>query len=176
MDDGPPTAAYQQRLAPSGDSIALARYAWGARTPAILEYEKLRLVRDPFEPSLGPAWWVRMAYNKTVVLPEHIISRSDAASDQVSRNFYPDTNLGSDEEAYDEGEDGRDGEEGLVEDERGDDKLGSSSKSPGQKMETNLGFAHGPTRSWKYPSTPARTILTGSALLLCRFLAFPTSQ
>lgn len=133
MDDGPPTAAYQLRLVPSEDSTALTRYAWAARTPAIPEYEKLRLVRDPFEPSLGSAWWVRMAYNKTVVLPKDIMSRSHAASDHLSRNFYPDTDMGSDEETDDEGENGRNGEEGFDEDERGDDKPGKQFQVPGAK-------------------------------------------
>lgn len=134
MDDGPPTAAYQLKLAPSKDSTAFTKYAWGGRTPAIPEHEKLRLVRDPFEPGLGPAWWVRMAYNKTVVLPGDRISRSGAASDHARRDFYPDADSESDEEETDgEGEEGQDAEDDFDGDERDDDKPGKPSQVPGAK-------------------------------------------
>lgn len=56
MGSGPPTADHQLKLAPSKNSTASTKYVWGARTPTIPEHVKLRLVRDPFEPDLGPAW------------------------------------------------------------------------------------------------------------------------
>ena len=132
MDGEPPTAAYQLKLAPSEDSIASTKYAWGARIPAILEHEKLRLVREPFEPDRGPAWWVQISYNKTVVLPEDRISRS-GATDHVRRNFYPDADSRFDEEMDDEREQRRDAGEDFGEDKCVNDMLGKQFQVSGPK-------------------------------------------
>ena len=85
----PPTSAYELRFAPSKDSSEFTKYAWGAKTPAIPEHETLRLVRDPAEPDLGPAWWVRKEYNKTVILPEDKISPLTEKGERRKRRYSP---------------------------------------------------------------------------------------
>lgn len=102
VDGAPPTSAYQLKLAPTKNSTLFSRYAWGTRSPAIPEHETLRLVRDPSEPGLGPAWWARREYNKTVVLPEDRISRSTESGGHERRNFLLDVVLASTERDEDE--------------------------------------------------------------------------
>lgn len=102
-DDAPPTSAYELKFAPTKNSTIFTKYAWGTRSPAIPERETLRLVRDPAEPGLGPAWWVRREYNKTVILPEDRISLSAESENPEKRDVPED-----DAEESGEGDGGQD--------------------------------------------------------------------
>lgn len=120
VDDAPPTSAYQLRFAPSKNGTEYTKYAWGTRTPAVPEHETLRLVRDQSEPGLGPAWWVRREYNKTVVLPEDRISPSTEPSKRRRRSHLSDIMLVS----------AKRGEGGDASDE--EEKDGDPKDKPGQ--------------------------------------------
>lgn len=56
-------------------------YAYGQQPPLFEEPLKLKLVRDIFEAGRGPAWYNRVKYNKTVILPE---SWLDSDQDPIS--------------------------------------------------------------------------------------------
>lgn len=127
MNDAPPTSAYQLKFAPNKNSTIFTKYAWGTRGPAIPEHETLRLVRDPAEPGLGPAWWVRREYNKTVILPEDRISHSTGSERSEKRDAPEDTEGAEDEDAG--------GEEDK--DDKDDDSKGKSGQPfpfPGAKL------------------------------------------
>ncbi|SPO02661.1 uncharacterized protein DNG_05334 [Cephalotrichum gorgonifer] len=96
-DDEPPTSAYQLKFTIFKDSLGFAKYAWGARSPSIPEHQTLRLVSDPADPGLGPAWWVRVAYNKTVILPEDRLSNQTEVSRRRRRDLSLDGSSVSEE-------------------------------------------------------------------------------
>ena len=126
VNDGPPTSAYRLRFAPSKNSTAFTKYAWGARTPAIPEHQALHLVRDPAEPGLGPAWWTRREYNKTVILPEDRISSVTKKSERERRTYGDGVALESANE-----EEGQNDELDEVNDKKG--KPGQPFPLPGAK-------------------------------------------
>lgn len=67
LEDAPPTQQYQMTLTPVN---SYAKFIYGAQPPDIPEPIPLVLVADSFEPRRGPAWWLTMTYNKTVIVPE----------------------------------------------------------------------------------------------------------
>lgn len=47
-----------------------AKFIWGTQPPDVPEPQTLQLVNDNFEKGRGPAWWLSLIYNKTVIVPE----------------------------------------------------------------------------------------------------------
>lgn len=62
-----PTACYNLTLKPV--SIVDSRFLWGAQPPTI-NSETLTLVNDTSEPLGGPAWWLKVTYDKIVVVAQ----------------------------------------------------------------------------------------------------------
>ncbi|KAL7788204.1 hypothetical protein V8C37DRAFT_404545 [Trichoderma ceciliae] len=46
-----------------------AQFLWGTQPPNVF-HEAMILVNDTFEPRRGPAWWLKVTYDKTVVVAE----------------------------------------------------------------------------------------------------------
>ena len=49
---------------------SVSKYIWGTKPPSITVPTRLRLVNDTFDANLGPAWWVEVVRNKTVIISE----------------------------------------------------------------------------------------------------------
>lgn len=47
-----------------------AQLIWGTQPPSVPEPITLKLVNDTFDMGRGPAWWLSVKYNKTVIVPE----------------------------------------------------------------------------------------------------------
>lgn len=47
-----------------------AKFIWGTQPPDIPDPRPLTLVADAFEQGRGPAWWLRIVYDKTVIVSE----------------------------------------------------------------------------------------------------------
>lgn len=62
------TSNYQLTL--TAVNASDSKFFWGTQPPNVLDPVPLKLVNDTFEPSRGPAWWLKMTYNKTVVVSE----------------------------------------------------------------------------------------------------------
>jgi hypothetical protein len=50
-----------------------AQFLWGTQPPSVY-HETLTLVNDTFEPRRGPAWWLKVTYDKIVVVAESSLS------------------------------------------------------------------------------------------------------
>lgn len=61
--------------------------SYGARAPAIQPAMNMELVNDTFDLSRGPAWFRMLAYNKTVVVQEDLLSAS--TSSKKARAIIP---------------------------------------------------------------------------------------
>lgn len=59
-------------------------YSYGAQPPLIPTAMPMELVNDTFEPGRGPAWFRMLPYNKTVVLPESVLSAPQASQTSSS--------------------------------------------------------------------------------------------
>ncbi|RFU80294.1 hypothetical protein TARUN_1970 [Trichoderma arundinaceum] len=46
-----------------------AQFLWGTQPPKIIS-QTMMLVNDTFEPRRGPAWWLKVTYDKTVIVAE----------------------------------------------------------------------------------------------------------
>lgn len=57
-------------------SIANNVYAWGAQPALIPKPLRMELVNDSFQPGRGPAWFKMVPFNKTIVLPEPVLTVS----------------------------------------------------------------------------------------------------
>lgn len=53
----------------------------GTQPPSITSPEALSLVDDVFERARGPAWWMRVTYNKTVIITENSLSGPNSKRD-----------------------------------------------------------------------------------------------
>jgi hypothetical protein len=47
-----------------------AQFVWGTQPPSVPNPIPLTLVNDTFDDGRGPAWWLKVQYNKTVLVPE----------------------------------------------------------------------------------------------------------
>lgn len=47
-----------------------AKLIWGTQPPSVPEPIPMKLVNDTFDMGRGPAWWLSVKYNKTVIVPE----------------------------------------------------------------------------------------------------------
>ncbi|KAI3396213.1 hypothetical protein diail_351 [Diaporthe ilicicola] len=59
--------------------------AYGAQPPVIQPAMGMQLVNDTFDQERGPAWFRMLPYNKTVVVPEDLLS-ADTSSSKIRRN------------------------------------------------------------------------------------------
>ncbi|PHH65969.1 hypothetical protein CDD81_917 [Ophiocordyceps australis] len=66
--DQPETNNYELSL--MAFNASSAKFIWGTQPPDVPEPKRLQLVADIFEVGRGPAWWLRVTYNKTVIVPE----------------------------------------------------------------------------------------------------------
>ncbi|KAL2203026.1 hypothetical protein CC79DRAFT_1194800 [Sarocladium strictum] len=48
-----------------------ASFIWGSQPPSVPKAIPLKLVNDTFDMGRGPAWWLNVTYNKTVIVPEN---------------------------------------------------------------------------------------------------------
>ncbi|PON20772.1 hypothetical protein TGAM01_v210373 [Trichoderma gamsii] len=67
MSNEKATACYNLSLKPV--SLVDSRFLWGAQPPNI-DGETLTLVNDTSEPRRGPAWWLKVTYDKIVVVAQ----------------------------------------------------------------------------------------------------------
>ncbi|KAK2613006.1 hypothetical protein QQS21_000935 [Conoideocrella luteorostrata] len=80
LHDQPNISNYALKLAPFNPKAS--RFIWGEQPPDIPEFKTLSLVKDLEERNRGPAWYLEVDYNKTVILREnqlHPTSGSGAA-------------------------------------------------------------------------------------------------
>ncbi|KAG5981192.1 hypothetical protein E4U55_003200 [Claviceps digitariae] len=82
VHDAADTSNYALRLAPF-DAKA-SRFIWGSQPPTIPESQRLYLVKDLTEKSRGPAWFLEVAYNKTVILREDQLQAPSSGSSSHS--------------------------------------------------------------------------------------------
>lgn len=73
-------------------SLTLANnvYSYGEQPFVIQNPLPMELVNDTFQPARGPAWFRMMAFNKTIILPEPVLSAtpgSSAVPANVARSF-----------------------------------------------------------------------------------------
>jgi hypothetical protein len=70
------TENYELTLAPIDPPNS--RYIWGTAPPNVPDPVLLKLVNDTFEPNRSPAWWLKIAYNKTVIVSENDFKKSSS--------------------------------------------------------------------------------------------------
>lgn len=72
---------------------SISKYIWGTKPPSVTAPTRLRLVNDTFDANLGPAWWVQIVRNKTVIISEdnfnNKMKRGDWEYSGPSLNFDP---------------------------------------------------------------------------------------
>ncbi|KAL3962679.1 hypothetical protein ACCO45_004202 [Purpureocillium lilacinum] len=64
----PQTCNYELTLTAFKPSTA--KFIWGTQPPDVPDPQSLQLVEDNFERGRGPAWWLSLTYNKTVIVSE----------------------------------------------------------------------------------------------------------
>ena len=82
IPDGTPTERYLLTLNPF--NVSDSQFLYGTQPPNIPDPMKLSLVNDTYEPGKGPAWYLQMTYNKTVILSEETFSAP------TKRGWHPD--------------------------------------------------------------------------------------
>lgn len=60
-------------------SISNNVYAWGSQPGLIPEPQRLELVNDTYNLGRGPAWFKMVPFNKTIVLPEQVLTPTPTA-------------------------------------------------------------------------------------------------
>ncbi|GAO16563.1 hypothetical protein UVI_02023570 [Ustilaginoidea virens] len=68
QDNQPDFSNYALKLAPFDARVS--KFIWGSQPPEIPEFKTLRLVKDMEEANRGPAWYLEVDYNKTVMVRE----------------------------------------------------------------------------------------------------------
>ncbi|KAG6008861.1 hypothetical protein E4U21_003672 [Claviceps maximensis] len=86
VHDAADTSNYALRLAPFDPKAS--RFIFGSQPPTIPESQRLYLVKDLAEKSRGPAWYLEVEYNKTVILRE---DQLQAPSTSTSRSISDET-------------------------------------------------------------------------------------
>lgn len=72
-----------------------SRYIWGTAPPNVSIPISLKLVNDSFEPSRSPAWWLKIAYNKTVIVSENDFKTASSPSKRDwTYTDFPDDGFG----------------------------------------------------------------------------------
>ncbi|KAK3333855.1 hypothetical protein B0T19DRAFT_139126 [Cercophora scortea] len=66
-------------------TLAANFYSYGEQPPQISQPLTLELVTDILEPTRGPAWFKMMPYNKTMILPEAVLSSTGSSSVSAQR-------------------------------------------------------------------------------------------
>ncbi|KAK3692484.1 hypothetical protein B0T22DRAFT_475396 [Podospora appendiculata] len=61
-------------------TLAANFYSYGEQPPQISQPLTLELVTDILEPTRGPAWFKMVPYNKTMILPEAVLSSTGSSS------------------------------------------------------------------------------------------------
>ncbi|KAG5985683.1 hypothetical protein E4U54_005877 [Claviceps lovelessii] len=85
VHDATDTSNYALRMAPF-DAKA-SKFIYGSQPPTIPESQRLYLVKDLAERNRGPAWYLEVAYNKTVILREdQLQAPSSSSSSSASRS------------------------------------------------------------------------------------------
>ncbi|KAL7927406.1 hypothetical protein ACQKWADRAFT_276591 [Trichoderma austrokoningii] len=91
MSDEKATACYNLSLKPV--SVVDSRFLWGAQPPNF-DGKVLTLVNDTSEPRRGPAWWLKVTYDKIVVVAENALP-----SPSTTKRW--DNNMGGSYDDYD---------------------------------------------------------------------------
>ncbi|PHH80538.1 hypothetical protein CDD80_1050 [Ophiocordyceps camponoti-rufipedis] len=87
----PDTKGYNLSL--MARNLSDSKFYWGTQPPEISSPRSLQLVNDAFERNRGPAWWMLINYNKTVVVAEELFPpRRDYSS---STKRHPHMNRGA---------------------------------------------------------------------------------
>lgn len=60
--------------------------SYGTQPPVLEPAMGMELVNDTYDLSRGPAWFRMLPYNKTVLVPEDLLSSEDSSSSKVRRN------------------------------------------------------------------------------------------
>ncbi|KAF4507442.1 hypothetical protein G6O67_006074 [Ophiocordyceps sinensis] len=68
VPDAPETSNYELTL--SAFNVSNSKFIWGTQPPNVPDPQPLRLVVDAFEEGRGPAWWLKVTYEKTVIVAE----------------------------------------------------------------------------------------------------------
>ncbi|KAG5925746.1 hypothetical protein E4U42_004011 [Claviceps africana] len=80
----PETSNYALQLAPFDPKAS--RYILGSQPPTIPDSQRLYLVRDMAEKNRGPAWYLEVQYNKTVILREDQLQAPPASTGTPARS------------------------------------------------------------------------------------------
>lgn len=72
IDHAPETKNYELIL--TAISPADAKFIYGTQPPIVPDPMALTLVTDTFEQGRGPAWWLNVTYDKTVIIDEYKFS------------------------------------------------------------------------------------------------------
>ncbi|XP_044716135.1 proteinrelated to glucan 1, 4-alpha-glucosidase [Hirsutella rhossiliensis] len=68
VPNAPDTKNYELTL--SAINASNSKFIWGAQPPNVPDPQPLTLVTDAFEEGRGPAWWLKVTYEKTVIVAE----------------------------------------------------------------------------------------------------------
>ncbi|KJZ74601.1 hypothetical protein HIM_05951 [Hirsutella minnesotensis 3608] len=68
VPNAPETSGYEMTL--SAINATSSKFILGTQPPDVPVPQSLKLVRDVFEEGRGPAWWLKVTYDKTVIVPE----------------------------------------------------------------------------------------------------------
>lgn len=88
IDDAKDTAQYELTLSANSHD-GTAAFIYGTQPPSILEPAALTLVNDTFALELGPAWWVKIEYNKTVIVNSADLIYSESKRDYTDTVYDP---------------------------------------------------------------------------------------
>ncbi|KAI1881531.1 hypothetical protein JX265_000357 [Neoarthrinium moseri] len=85
LSNAPDTSQYSITIG-YNESLAVDSYdyAYGSQPPRVID-TRLLLVTDTNEPSRGPAWAIEISYNKSVIVPENLLSTSSSANSKLKR-------------------------------------------------------------------------------------------
>ncbi|KAI9151921.1 hypothetical protein HJFPF1_09138 [Paramyrothecium foliicola] len=86
------TESYQMCLSPV--DAPTPKYVYGTSPPSVPQPQKMILVNDTWEPGRGPAWWLKLNFNKTVLVAEDEFPTSQQTKRGDAYSNIPDDGLG----------------------------------------------------------------------------------
>jgi len=87
VHDANDTSSYALRLAPFDPKAS--KFIFGSQPPTIPESQRLYLVKDLAEKNRGPAWYLEVEYNKTVILREDQLQAPSTSIPRSTSNESP---------------------------------------------------------------------------------------
>ncbi|KAG6037777.1 hypothetical protein E4U41_004732 [Claviceps citrina] len=93
VPEAPDTSNYALRLAPFDRKAS--KFIWGSQPPDIPESQRLYLVKDLGEVGRGPAWYLEVEYNKTVIVREDQLPAPPPTGTSKSTSSPPTSSTGA---------------------------------------------------------------------------------